>query len=308
MTAVLHRDSAATIARLEELLGVALASRRSRSLRRPGERSAEPAAVSSASTRIGPSAAAAPPSSRRARARRHCPRPPGSRARSAPRRGNSPGPLALKLKPVSSSSHRNRRQRRRIGDLVELPVVVRPDLVEIGKARPNELDLVLGEVVGLGAERERDEGDAALVEPGAVGVGGQVAVLEQVEVVRLGLAQPAAREREPRADVVGLPAVARRRHLDPEGLRRRASLELVEERARSRPPRPRARRRRLRGRGPARPTASRSAAGAQVATSQAGRRPQAPSAKSGAAISAPRRVALPPTGVSIANRTRHMAM
>src|SRR5207253_224277 len=68
---------------------------------------------------------------------------------------------------------------------------------------------------------------------GAVRGGRQIAVLEQVEVTRLRLPEPAARERELRGDVVGLPAVARRQDLDTRrgGRRVRArGLELGEER------------------------------------------------------------------------------
>ncbi len=69
-----------------------------------------------------------------------------------------------------------------------------------------------------------------MVEPGPVPRRGQVSVGEQVEIVGFELAQPAARQRESRRDIVGLPAVARRRDLNPRWPSVRAPLELGEQR------------------------------------------------------------------------------
>src|ERR1044072_6846789 len=77
--------------------------------------------------------------------------------------------------------------------------------------------------------RPGDGWEAVGAQAAAIGARAQ-AVLEELEVGRLLLAFPAAREQEPGAHVIDLPAVERRRDLDPHRRAAAALLELGEQR------------------------------------------------------------------------------
>ena len=149
---------------------------------------------------------------------------------------------ARSVKPSGSSSIDARGpadERRRAPDREDAPVRAAPDRAEVRRALGDELRLVARGVV----ERHvghGDVGDGVLVEPGAVGRGGERAVVEERAVTAVELALPAARERDVRRDVRGFPVVLGERDLDAE--RCRAGCRGSGPAARGRPRRSRGRR------------------------------------------------------------------